>query len=768
MLSKKIYFLFLLTLFLVLGPYVSVVNSAISSCSASVSPTSVSVSGSPLLVFSVTNSDSSTGAVWIKFTSPSANFTVTGASASGWSTTTTSSTATFTSATLPASSTGDFSVSVTTGSSTVSAASWTVQVSDSSGGNSPTTCSGSTAVAIAAATDVAGPQISNIVVSDISSTSAKITWTTDENSNSVVDYGTTGSYGSTKSDSGQTTSHSISIDGLTKNTTYHYNAKSTDSSGNDSESGDNTFVTAKEGSTTTTVTGTTKTVTVTKEIKDTKPPGVLISTDLDKPFEKAPVIEGVATDNSGISKIEYSVDNGENWLPVDEIDKLFAKQTKFSFLPYISEDGDYKIMARAYDATGNVANSKAFTLVIDRLPPQVGASLISAGPLVLAPNSDGLIYTLARLSQKITLSAIGGATYIEILSSVVIASTFDKLSVNSAKQSSSDGEIATGSASPRNDGRGQVFPLVKNSDNGLWSGTLSFPQGGIYELSAESLDGAKNKTERKLNRLVVLPDGKVTSGDAPVEGAVVTLYFLEPSSNKFVVWDGTPYAQENPQKTKSDGSYSFFLPSGKYFFEISAKNLKTTRSRIFGLSASMPINADFALAAAPFSLSFGPIHLRLPDFFGKQHEVVMKYPDLSGLSGMENIAGGEIPYMQLDGESGKVGLNSFRGKTTVMAILSTWSPQSSSQMSALEELAKANRGINVVAVMSQQTVSKASIFKKKGAYSIPVLADSDGLLVEPFNLSSLPTIVILNRKGIIEKVSTTLQTKEEILISLVN
>jgi len=64
------------------------------------------------------------------------------------------------------------------------------------------------------------------------STTATITWTTDELSNSTVNYGTTNSLGSTETDGTMTTSHSITLASLSPGITYYYEVESTDAAGN--------------------------------------------------------------------------------------------------------------------------------------------------------------------------------------------------------------------------------------------------------------------------------------------------------------------------------------------------------------------------------------------------------------------------------------------------------------------------------------------------------------------------------------------------------
>lgn len=92
------------------------------------------------------------------------------------------------------------------------------------------------------------PNISNVQAGSVTSNSALITWSTDENSNSVVEYGVSTAYGSRAGDTAENATyvanHSVSLTGLAANTLYHYRVKSTDALGNTSTSGDFTFQTS--------------------------------------------------------------------------------------------------------------------------------------------------------------------------------------------------------------------------------------------------------------------------------------------------------------------------------------------------------------------------------------------------------------------------------------------------------------------------------------------------------------------------------------------
>ena len=106
-------------------------------------------------------------------------------------------------------------------------------------------------VTVAGQGDTTAPLISAVASSGISQSSATITWTTNEASDSQVEYGTTIAYGSsTVLNSSLVTSHLQTLTGLSAGTTYHYRVKSRDAAGNLATSGDFTFTTQAETDTT--------------------------------------------------------------------------------------------------------------------------------------------------------------------------------------------------------------------------------------------------------------------------------------------------------------------------------------------------------------------------------------------------------------------------------------------------------------------------------------------------------------------------------------
>ncbi len=785
-------------------------NATISSCSATVSPTTVNTITSQSYTFTL---GSVSGVLWVRVTRPSSNFTITSGSGSGWNVSTADSTATFTPVGQSAGS-ATINVTATSGSSEASSANWTVQVSDDGGGASPTTCSGSLGTAISGAgSDTTAPEISAITISEVSTSSVKITWTTNENANSVVEYGTTDSYGSTKSDSTSTTSHSLTLSDLSANTTYHYQIKSTDSSSNEAATDDDTYTTAKVGDPT--PTPKTVTTTVTKEVTkadstnpvvkidpltetvfkdlalisgsaiddrevseiaytldsgkswnnvkktknlntasadfeivltglktgaykikvrakdakgntgesvafpfeiDQKGPTVTFSTNFSKPFSQAPKITGKAEEKSGEASVEYSVDAGKNWLPVDKIQIASKEATLFEFTPALIDDDNYTIAVRGKDRLGNIGDPAFATLVIDRLPPLVGGMLAYLGAQMLTPSDEEVFYTTTHIEHLLIFSAVGGPTKIELV----------------VKESKTGQEILKKS-------------LVKNKDSNLWVMSLVFDKEGDYEVFTFAQDGAGQKTDKKVARFKVYPNGQVIDKTGVgVQNASIRLFVKDYITSDFHQWDATAYQEINPQVTDENGRYRLFLPRGKYYLEAKKIAYKTLRSEIFEVKEPAAVVSNLNLEPAPM-LKLGFIQIPLPYFRATSALVDLSNSPTHSGGVQESKNLDNLSDLKLYSEAKNFPLLSLRGKQTVISLLNTWWPQVSQQLQILEQFANNNPDRNVVAVFPHESDSRVSLYKKRGGYKVNFVADPDGGLAKFLSYDIVPTHFFLNR-----------------------
>jgi len=98
----------------------------------------------------------------------------------------------------------------------------------------PDNCGGGPlAVQTTASIDCTGPTISNVAVTNITGTTATVTWTTNENANSRVTYGTSTPPGTNQDNlTSYVTGHTINLAGLTPCTQYYFSVTSADVAGN--------------------------------------------------------------------------------------------------------------------------------------------------------------------------------------------------------------------------------------------------------------------------------------------------------------------------------------------------------------------------------------------------------------------------------------------------------------------------------------------------------------------------------------------------------
>jgi hypothetical protein len=374
--------------------------------------------------------------------------------------------------------------------------------------------------------------------------------------------------------------------------------------------------------------------------------------------------------------------------------------------------------------------------VIDRLPPQASGVLFSLGPQIINPRSDGTIVTLAGQRLKITLSDVGGSTGAAILATDLSGKN---------KQ--------------------ETFNLRKNSDNGLWSGTFSLKEGN-YQLSFSAIDGASNKTVRDLNNVIVVANGKISGSVGGVINGKITVYYQEPVTNSWQIWDGAAYSQINPQATDGNGNYSLFLPPGKYYLHIEAAGFKTTDTEFFTIDSPQPVNADFTLNPLKLLFSLGPIKIYLPDFSVLSLPFKNNLPDSVQTS--NEMIGKNTPFFNLSvSGQNSFSSDSLTGKPTVLTFLNTWSPASTEQISILDKFSK-NTDFNSAVIVEGEKVSKVYVFQKRGGYGLPVFADPDATLTIPYNLNFLPVHYFLDRKGIVKKVVYGALNEEELANTLVN
>jgi len=690
---------------------------------AVVTPHQVMTDSTTTLTFSLT---ASAGDAINSFRIPllTGYFDVSAASASGWTAGLRSNDIFFSGGLIQPGETLNYTLVAKAAPSPTPPVYWNVQVG-SDGNASDVYCDGDTSVEIQ---QPQAPIISNIAISELTDTSVIVNWQSDYATVGSVNFGTGTGYGLIANESGAGgTTHAVKLTGLAANTSYHYQVVSS-AGGLETMSDDNTFLTpvralvpqsgtiASPGVSSGTQVPL-KTVPTEKE-----PPKVTITTNLSAIFKTAPSINGTATDNDGVARLEYTTDGGRNWLPVDKVVGGGTKAVTYGFTPVIMLDGDYQLAVRAIDLSANVGTSAISKVVIDRLPPQVGGTVITFGPELLRADVNGVSSMVAGGDYQFTTHAIGGATS--------VALEARRLDSSQAAQS---------------------FALVQSSDTGLWSGVLSFSQNGSFELYGTSLDGAGNRTVQRLQGVRVFPPGRVLGkGDVPLTGATVTVYYRDAASKSWSKWDGAPYGQTNPQRTEQ-GRYNLMLPAGHYYLDVAAKGYRSYVSKSFQLDRPQSIATDVKLAGG-WGMNIGGHYIGLPSW-DVQPIAFNQAAGASAASAASAAAAlpATMPNFQLTDTSGRltraIDLN---GRPTVLSLIDSWSPDSTDQVAALAKL-QANADIRVVPVFTHESLALARTFLNAGGYELSALADPDGILTGALGAGPGPRHYLIDRSGHIKK-----------------
>lgn len=807
---KPARFLFLIVLLLIAIHHIFFpfyIYADITQCAANAtSPTYLGTSTSQTFTFPIENNGPD-DAVWVRITRPSANFTFTAGSLSGWSAAVTDSTITFTGGTLEAGTEASFSVTMTSGASEVSAQTFTVTMNEEESESNTTTCSSSASIEI---TDNPPTvlDIANVAVSNVAHDSVTISFDTGAESTATIDYGTTDDYGDQVEDTSSDTSHSMNITGLTANTTYHYKITATDGDTSD-ETDDATFTTALSASATSTpgptstpivqTTTTTRTITPTPTPDQTAPvvtleqlpsqpykdaptikgnavdnasvssveytidngktwtritsvsglssatatysfsptglttgqgkikvrakdaagnigtsaelvltidqagPTISLATDLTHPFAKTPEISGKAVDTSGESSIEYSIDNGKNWIPVDSVTIENSTTTQFKLTPPLIDDGNYALVIRGKDSLGNISASPfSSTLIIDRLPPRVGGLMIAIGPQILNPTSSGFI-TLPDILHTFHISFIGGPTEAHI--------TF--------KQKDSDKIITA-----------PLHPIIGST---IWTSDASLPTAGTYTVEIYAKDGAQHEISKELTKITALPSGNITNKDGTGIKTTITIYTKDILTGSFLPWDASAYGQQNPQIVLPGGSYAFYPPSGTYYLSIERGfGQAPVVTNTFTIASGQPVSPEIVLPDLPHLQIFG-FSIPLPSLLRQHIEINLAAVEKATPTSITEIPLPETIMTAIDPS------RVYQDKLTHIVLLNTWDPQIASHLQQLEKLQQTDTNSIILGIFPHESAATIELFAKRGGYTTPLRADPDGELLQHLSYSAMPT-----------------------------
>ncbi|MFC1905635.1 redoxin domain-containing protein [Chloroflexota bacterium] len=227
---------------------------------------------------------------------------------------------------------------------------------------------------------VAPPEISNVLISEITESSVIITWVTSKPSTSQVEYGTTLDYNMTSTlNSDLTTSHTVPLSLLSPSTTYHYKVLSKDASGRSAVYPvDDTFTTTA--------------------LPDTTPPmisGVSIANVSD-----TTVTIIWETDEKATRQVEYgiSIAYGSTTALNENLDTSHSVP-----INRLEADKTYYFRVKSRDASGNEAVVDLNLLFRTLIPVPTGLEVGKRAPDFTVYDLDGAPVTLSELRGKIVM-----------------------------------------------------------------------------------------------------------------------------------------------------------------------------------------------------------------------------------------------------------------------------------------------------------------------------------------------------------------------------
>jgi hypothetical protein len=736
------------------------------SCTA----TAPSVTGYPGAItevdLSIVNTSSSV-TNWIQIARPSGDYTIYSVSVDGWSGGSDVAAATFTDGGLAPGDSVDVRLWFQSTVWESAGQHWAVRTAAQNDGSGAVDCGGSrqTSVHIDLPSSGAGQGVSGVTV-DPTQTSAIINWQTDQPTGSSVSYGTGVLYDQHSAyDLNPVTSHLVVVSGLHKDTVYHFRVEGMVDDTTALYSADGTFMTLAGGSaggsvspgggtnngggaggTNGTSGGAGKlptprgTIAIKANPTETVEPVVTLGTSVARPFTSLPVLSGTVTDNVAVARVDYSLDGGKTWVLVPNPPGLGTGTVRFTIAPSKLEDGDYALVIRGVDTSGNAGLVRPGTLVVDLEPPRIGSELVAYGSQAAVLDEAGRYEAAVGADQTVTMNAVGGPT------SIVIQAT-------------------------REAGEGvekgvQTFYLHQERASGLWRGALGFAKAGTYHLRAVARDGAGNQTVRDVQDVVVSAPARVTttSGEA-VAGAEVTVFQRDLDTGQWKEWDGEAYGQVNPAHTRADGVFGVLLPAGTYYMKVAAAGYQTVVTQVFELQRVTPLVPVVTLPAA-MQIKVGKWSWTWPGLKLSRvavHPVAGTKPEGTAM-GPAALVGKQLPKFSLPTTDGRtvtsVGL---QGHPTVLTVLSTWSPMTNGQLDALASVPDRAKAAVAMPVYVGEHAGRVTATLATSGHDLPALVDVLAVLGDRWGVPTVPTHIFVDQTGRVKAVYAGSLSTDELL-----
>lgn len=458
--------------------------------------------------------------------------------------------------------------------------------------------------------DTVPPAISNVRCDNVTADSFLVDWTTDELSDSRVDYGLTDAYTAAASNSSLVANHQVALSALRPATTYHYKVTSHDAASNATSSGDVFCETLGDTTPPANIQGFTASACDRQvTLNWTPPPDADFSgTKIQRAADGNPTTPTSGTtvyDSNGSSYVDAGLPNG-----ITQHYTAFAYDTSGNFAsgnllnatPNISASPLCPVRPAACGNGLCEAGENGDTCPADcQVQPThvCGNAICESGETPEQCPADCSAQPSKPSAQTLSLDAVG---YFAMGRTLPLQQDSSGSYRILPVQPFSVRIQASGLPKPVDtivlDFDGGSFLFAKDAAGEYWSDVTSPGRAGTINGSI-TLNYSDQTRQTIGFQVRVDPLGLIyeTVGGTrtAVSGAAVTLRKM---AGGWTDWDGTPYRQSNPVRSDGQGHYGFMVPPGQYQIEVDQNGYRTYVSPAFSVSTDV-VDADVELIAIP-------------------------------------------------------------------------------------------------------------------------------------------------------------------------
>lgn len=115
---------------------------------------------------------------------------------------------------------------------------------------------------------------------------------------------------------------------------------------------------------------------------------------------------------------------------------------------------------------------------------------------------------------------------------------------------------------------------------------------------------------------------------------------------------------------------------------------------------------------------------------------------------------------------GSVNLNQFIGRPVILSLGATWCPDCKRELPLLMELHEMNPDLAIIWVDSQEDTKTVKAFVDQYRIPFDVGLDNDGSVARLYHVYAIPTVIFIDRDGMIQSVHIEVLSDEDLLTAL--